>query len=162
MRWPIVPDESERSVDHLYGGTAGIVLFYLELHAATGEDQFLEVARAGGKRLVRSVAELEPGSDLGLFTGAAGIGFVLNRLDALHPDETYRQAAHRMFEFLIAHSNIGDFEGRQVAAWNEVTDVIGGTAGIGMDLLDVFAKSGEAAPVLWGIAAGGGLFGGGE
>src|SRR5688572_8194655 len=45
--WPADPDDVTSVQHNLYTGSPGIVLLYLELHAATGEPAYLAQAAAG-------------------------------------------------------------------------------------------------------------------
>ncbi|MER7209616.1 lanthionine synthetase LanC family protein [Streptosporangium sp. NPDC000239] len=58
----------------LYSGAAGIVLFFLELAAATGDESYLDDARAGARYLAATWREQ---ADLSLHHGLAGVMFTL-------------------------------------------------------------------------------------
>ncbi len=58
----------------LYSGAAGIVLFFLELAAATGRDGYLDDARAGARYLA---ATWRDQADLSLHHGLSGVMFAL-------------------------------------------------------------------------------------
>ncbi|MGC5016023.1 lanthionine synthetase LanC family protein [Streptosporangium sp. DT93] len=78
--WRANPDPHGRAAmpDHplsLYSGAAGIVLFFLELAAATGDDDYLDDARAGARYLM---ATWRDQADLSLHQGLAGVMFVLS------------------------------------------------------------------------------------
>ncbi len=158
-RWPTAPDESLRSVDNLYSGNAGVVLFYRELYLATGRREYLDSALAGANGLVQAVALLREDSDLGLFTGAAGIGYVLYLVGSMVPDEKYRAAAQAVVDHIHNHARVDDENGIACAAWNDVTDIIGGTAGIGVFLLDAHQRTADVPTLQLAIAAGDGLIG---
>ncbi|SDH06097.1 lanthionine synthetase LanC family protein [Nonomuraea jiangxiensis] len=73
-RWLANPDPRGASAVtpepwSLYSGSAGIVLFFLELAAATGEESYLEDARAGARRLAATWREQD---DLSLYHGLTG------------------------------------------------------------------------------------------
>ncbi|WP_049563761.1 lanthionine synthetase LanC family protein [Nonomuraea sp. SBT364] len=72
--WAANPDHGGRAAvpaepASLYAGAAGIVLFFLELAAATGDEAYLEDARAGARYLV---ATWRDQADLTLYHGLAG------------------------------------------------------------------------------------------
>ncbi|MEV0381436.1 lanthionine synthetase LanC family protein [Nonomuraea sp. NPDC050643] len=73
--WTANPDAKGRSAltaaepGSLYAGSAGIVLFFLELAAATGHEAYLEDAREGARRLAATWREQ---SDLSLYHGLTG------------------------------------------------------------------------------------------
>ncbi|MEV7010866.1 lanthionine synthetase LanC family protein [Streptosporangium sp. NPDC051022] len=58
----------------LYSGAAGIVLFFLELAAATGDDTYLDDVRAGARYLA---ATWRDQADLSLHHGLSGVMFAL-------------------------------------------------------------------------------------
>ncbi|GAA3036835.1 lanthionine synthetase LanC family protein [Streptosporangium longisporum] len=78
--WRANPDPHGRAAmpDHplsLYSGAAGIVLFFLEVAAATGDDGYLGDVRAGARHLMATWREQ---ADLSLHHGLAGVMFVLS------------------------------------------------------------------------------------
>lgn len=126
-----MPAESPRSSNDLYSGSPGVVLFNLELSAATGEDEHLALARAGADELVATLpAEIGP-DGAGLYTGVAGVGFVLAEVWRATEDERYRAAALRCVELVRAAAR--ETEGG--VRWSDTTDVISGAAGTGLFLL---------------------------
>ncbi|MEV4381284.1 lanthionine synthetase LanC family protein [Streptosporangium sp. NPDC049644] len=77
--WQANPDPRGRAAmpDHplsLYSGAAGIILFFLELAAATGEEGYLDDAAAGARYLAATWREQ---ADLSLHHGLAGVMFAL-------------------------------------------------------------------------------------
>jgi lantibiotic modifying enzyme len=133
MVWPTVPDESPDVQRNLYSGTPGIILFFLELGRATGDESWTADAKRGADDLIASLPETHEGADFGLWTGLAGQAFTLHRVYVATGEEKYLQGARRGLE-LIRAGAVADEDGAGVH-WNEVTDIIGGTAGIGLFLL---------------------------
>lgn len=133
IAWPAVPDESQDVVRNLYSGTPGVILFFLELGKATGDESWIDDAKRGADDLVASLPETLQGHDAGLWTGVAGQGFALHRVFLATNDEQYLEGARRVVDLLV-NGAIEEEDGTG-AHWNEVTDVIGGTAGIGLFLL---------------------------
>jgi len=126
--WLANPGDRGSAARDLYRGSAGIVLFYLELHRATGDATHLSTVRSGAGALL---AALDSEGDPGLYTGLAGIGFVLGEV-ARHADEPRcRQGARRVVA-LLRERAIARGAGVE---WNDTTDVIAGSAGIGLFLL---------------------------
>ena len=126
--WPADPERPQRTPANLYHGTAGVVLFLLEAHAATGDRHYLRQARSGANSLL---AALSTEKDFGLYTGVAGIGFVLHEVFKATGDEVYLRGAKKAVSLL-------DHGARKVGAgiqWNDTTDIIRGSAGIGLFLL---------------------------
>jgi hypothetical protein len=76
VRWPADPAVPTAITPDLYSGSAGVVLFYLELHHATGNERHLKEAVAGARALTAaapSSAGGVSGDGAGLYTGVAGL-----------------------------------------------------------------------------------------
>ncbi|SDK63659.1 Lanthionine synthetase C-like protein [Nonomuraea maritima] len=78
-RWQANPDPRGNSAVtpepwSLYSGSAGIVLFFLELAAATGQETYLEDAREGARRLAATWRRQQ---DLTLYHGLTGVMIAL-------------------------------------------------------------------------------------
>ncbi|GIH93446.1 lanthionine synthetase LanC family protein [Planobispora siamensis] len=102
--WRANPDPDGRSaMSHepasLYAGAAGIVLFFLELAATTGQEQYLRDARAGARYLA---ATWRDQADLSLYHGLTGTVFALAEAGWATGDEEFteqaRAAADRIAE----------------------------------------------------------------
>ncbi|HSS48891.1 MAG TPA: lanthionine synthetase LanC family protein [Thermoanaerobaculia bacterium] len=134
--WLEGPERPEglQSTPDLYTGYAGIVLFLLELARVTGDKAYKEDAGYGADALIASLPEkLDPAQgDTGLYQGAAGIGFVLYQVFQLTGDEKYRKAAVRCRDLIHAAAQP---TGRGVA-WGKYNDIIIGSSGTGLYLLD--------------------------
>jgi lantibiotic modifying enzyme len=135
--WLTGPERPEGfdTTPNLYTGSSGIVLFLLELARATGDKAHREEAAAGADALIASLpAKADPEqAETGLYTGVAGIGFVLNRVFKETGDEKYRKAAVRCRDLIHAAAQPA---GAGVQ-WGVVTDIIAGASGTGLYLLDV-------------------------
>lgn len=132
--WPADPANPGAVSTDLYTGMAGVVLFYLELHHATGDAEALAAARGGADYLLASVPD-EPAAStaMGLYTGLAGTAIVLQHAHELTGDDRYRDGAVRVLSLL-------ERSARPAGAgveWNESTDIISGSAGIGLALLQL-------------------------
>ncbi len=125
--WPVVPDEALRSSPDLYSGTPGVVLFFLEMAQATGEPEYLQTASRGADYLMTQMGVQQPG----LYTGLAGIAFTLEMMHRATGEGRYREAALQCLERIHGRARQ---EGAGVR-WNTSTDIIGGSAGIGLFLL---------------------------
>ena len=126
--WLANPKDADSASADLYSGSAGVVLFYLELHRATGDPAHLAAARSGADALL---ASLDAQTDPGLYTGLAGIGFVLSEVARQTGEAPYRDGARRVVTRL-RDSAVTRGAGVE---WNDTTDVISGSAGIGLFLL---------------------------
>jgi lantibiotic modifying enzyme len=126
--WPAHPPDIKTVNTGLYSGVAGVVLFFLEAHRATQEKAHLDDARAGAEYLLDS---LEGEKQPGLYVGLAGIGFALQEMFKATNDPRFRAGARRCLALLTARAR----KAGKGVAWNETTDVIAGSAGIGLFLL---------------------------
>jgi lantibiotic modifying enzyme len=126
--WLANPADPASTASDLYSGGAGVVLFFLELHRATGDPAHLATARSGADALL---AALDTEADPGLYTGLAGIGFVLTEVWRSTGIAAYGEGARRVVAMLQARA----IERGAGIEWSDTTDVISGAAGIGLFLL---------------------------
>lgn len=129
--WPADPEKPEEVVTHLYSGTSGVTLFFLEAHAMTGEAAFLQEAREGADYLLRTLPEQVKGEETGLYTGIAGVGFTLAETYRATAEEKYLVGARRTVELLKESARVRN----DGVTWSDTTDIISGSAGIGLFLL---------------------------
>jgi uncharacterized protein YyaL (SSP411 family) len=64
--WPADPKDPKSVNSTLYAGNPGVVLFYLELYAATGDKDYLKKASAGADFLIAGLPEEKT---MGLYEG---------------------------------------------------------------------------------------------
>jgi lantibiotic modifying enzyme len=133
--WPVTSGEPKRGAPEssLYSGAPGVVLFYTELHAFTGERRFLDEAIRGALEIASKIPE--PGARVtqaGLYEGLAGHVFVLQTVHRASGRDDLRAAARRGARALAA---TGTRAGDGSIAWSPVTDIISGASGIGLALL---------------------------
>ena len=136
LTWAADPTEPESVNATLYSGSPGVVLFLLELHHATGNADFLKEARLGADELI---ARLPKETEAGLYTGIGGIGFTLGEVYRATKDAKYRDAVRGVVRTLHDRA-------KPVGAgvqWSEVTDIISGSAGIGLFLLHADSIAGD-------------------
>jgi lantibiotic modifying enzyme len=132
--WPVDPAYPNAITSNLYSGVAGVVLFFLEAHAATGEERYLQLARAGGNYLREHIrSELPARGDAGLYTGLAGVGFALHQVFRATNDKSYLAGARTCVQVLDAKAR-RDGDG---VSWNDANEIVYGTAGIGLFMLYV-------------------------
>jgi lantibiotic modifying enzyme len=148
--WPVDPEKPEERVAHLYSGTSGVVLFFLEAHRLTGDAAYLDQARAGADHLLSRLDETFEAEGPGLYTGIAGVGYVLDRVEEATGEEKYLEGVLQTVELLKSEAVP---KGKGVE-WNDVTDVISGSAGIGLYLLHVERELGLPQARELAIAAG--------
>ena len=128
ITWPADPSDPTTVGNTLYSGAPGVVLFLLDLHHATGKREYLDDARSGADDLL---AALPGEKQSGLYVGVAGIGFTLGEVYRATNDPKYREGMRAAVTILGERVKE---EGAGVH-WGPVTDIIGGTAGIGLFLL---------------------------
>ena len=134
--WPADPTDPESTGYTLYTHSPGVLPFALELYHATGNQQYLDAAVAGAAHLTATLDDVQ---GAGLYTGLAGIAFVLT--------ETWRatgQESHRI-DAGVATARLLDLAQSVGAgiAWPqgsgsdaiESNDIVSGTAGTGLALL---------------------------
>jgi lantibiotic modifying enzyme len=151
LAWPADPRDAKTVTETLYSGTPGVVLFYLEAGAAARSRgleaeaaAFLDRAKAGAYDLI---SKLTREGEAGLYTGLAGIGFAFEEVYKATGEVRFRQGFGRVLTMIRSRAKIagGGVE------WGSVTDIIGGTAGIGLFLL--YASAEMQDPLFRGLAA---------
>jgi lantibiotic modifying enzyme len=130
LTWPANPLDPQSVQTNLYSGSAGVVLFFLELHATTGDPTDLATAAAGADEILAGL-EAEPVA--GLYSGLAGLGFVLAETGKATGNAKYRDGARKVVSLLEARAKPAG--GADGVSWNGTTDIIDGSAGIGLFLL---------------------------
>ncbi len=131
--------------DGFYSGSAGTVLFFLEL-AATGDKSYMDDARRGGDYLVRTwrttaaTPSQVPGAQFSFYTGLAGTAFALAELWKATGDTDYRREALQATDVLLkAVKPVG--AGTTWMAWPGMT----GNSGVVLVLLALADILGDAA-----------------
>jgi lantibiotic modifying enzyme len=133
--WPCTPGDPRRGRPELtlYSGTPGVILFYLELHGATGEKQFLDEAVHGATELATVVPPVGSKTrEAGLYEGIAGHMFTLHAVAKVSGHTDLMTAAKRAARVLADSAQPAPGGG---VRWSIVTDIISGSAGIGLALL---------------------------
>ncbi len=139
LRWPVAPGSDEKSSVSLYYGAPGVISFFLELHAVTGDPAWRAMAERGARWLAAQASpDLAYGglfwliddekrahtADPGFYSGIAGIGATFLELHRLVPDGGYARYARGAADWLAASDS-----------WKAVNDVISGAAGVGLFFL---------------------------
>ena len=130
--WPIDPANPAPSPTGIYHGTAGVVLFYLELYHTTNNPEYLAEAERGAAYIISRIPQTAPPPvAAGFYSGQSGVGFALEQLHQVTGEDIYRDYAIQCLD-RITHS--AQLKGEGVE-WAGVTDIISGSAGIGLFLL---------------------------
>jgi lantibiotic modifying enzyme len=144
VRWPADPAMPSAITPDLYSGSAGVVLFYLELHHATGNERYLKEAVAGTRALIAAAPSSAggiSGDGAGLYTGVAGLAYVAALVQRIaNAPELDRGVAH-----LVALLKQSARPSDAGIAWNDSTDIISGTAGIALTLAWLGAQTPHGA-----------------
>lgn len=130
--WAAVPGDAKTVQRDLYSGFPGVILFFIELHRATGDREWLDLATAGADHLAASLPDSAAGDDgAGLYSGLSGIAYTLEQADRARGDARYASTVRKALGQIVAagHDVGGGVE------WNDSTDIISGSAGIGLYLL---------------------------
>jgi enterochelin esterase-like enzyme/dienelactone hydrolase len=127
---------STESAHDLGSGVAGHLLFFNELHAATGDPALLADVRRLADRLLASLPErLNPEAPglpaAGFMHGVGGIAFALETAHAATGEARYRAGALRAVELVHGAARP---EGRGVS-WSAFNDLLFGDAGTTLFLL---------------------------
>lgn len=130
-RWPADPLKPESVGLDFYNGMPGIVAFYAMLFDATQDPAWSNAARAGASHLAREMDIGKTELDAGLYTGLAGLGHTFMCLDQAGLGASYRAAAGRAAGRIV---NQAKPVGLGVE-WSDSYDIISGTAGTGLFML---------------------------
>ena len=142
MSWPAVPPDAKTVQHDLYTGFPGVVLFFIELHRATGDRAWLELATKGADQLAASLPESQSGEQgAGLYSGLAGIAYTLEEADLARGESRYRAAIQKALGDIVA----GARDAGAGVEWNDSTDIISGSAGTGLYLLRASATMKHSA-----------------
>ena len=150
LAWPVAPDDSDRTAADLYYGSSGVVLFFLEMARSSGDPGYLVDARRGADHLLATLSEELDRQETGLYTGIAGLGFVLTEVGRATAERSYREGAGRCLRWLLGAA-------RRAGAgveWSPLTDIIDGSAGTGLFLLYAARELEDPASLRLATAAG--------
>jgi lantibiotic modifying enzyme len=114
--WLPEPDHPDKlstvsAPNTIYSGSAGVVLFFIELARGTGDTGYLGCAVRGADFLASTWRDLiagndekaahEPGLSLSIYSGLAGLAFVLIEAAKHSGDEKYRDAAKLVSDYIV-------------------------------------------------------------
>ncbi|MBL8961540.1 MAG: hypothetical protein JNJ98_16895, partial [Gemmatimonadetes bacterium] len=142
VTWAADPSDPKSVQSTLYSGAPGVVLFLAEHARVTRHPASLDLAVRGARdlaaRVTRARAERQRGAKsefdgegMGLYTGAAGLAYLFERLHRLTDEPGFRTAASSVIA-LLADAITPEGSG---GAWNGSTDIISGSSGIGLTLV---------------------------
>src|SRR5688500_9913002 len=131
IAWPADPTVPGSVSTDLYNGMAGVVLFYLELHNATKDANALRMARGGADYLLSTLPEVPGETPMGLYTGLAGTAVVLSFTHKATGDQRYQRGMHHALQLIFRAAKPAGVDSAGVE-WNDSTDIISGSAGIGL------------------------------
>ena len=115
--WLPDPDHPEKTTtvsatNAIYSGSAGTVLFFIQLARATGDPKYLDTAAQGANYLAATWRDLidkpsaglfsGPGLNLSLYGGLSGLAFVLNEAGKATGNAKYREAAKSATDAIVA------------------------------------------------------------
>jgi lantibiotic modifying enzyme len=159
--WARIPDGSGAGRHTLYHGSAGVVLFYLELHRATGEPEHLDVAVRGGDQLIAALDSADDAS-IAIYSGLPGYLFVLNELAKTSGEGQFRDVAAGLVRQMAARSQplgsgigwiepipFSDITG--ITGEREVLDLSIGAAGAGISFLYAHRQALDPQALEWAI-----------
>lgn len=150
LAWPADPLTPTAVGLDYYNGTPGVVAFFAQLWRASGDTRWRDRAQQGGAYLVAESARAGDSLDAGLYTGLAGLGATYLALDTLEVGPEWSGAAKRIASDLTRRAKtVGDG-----VEWSASNDIISGTAGSGLFLLDAAARWNDAALADLAVRAG--------
>ena len=160
--WQRCVESPDAGGHSLYHGSAGILLFHLELHRTTGDVRYLDVATSAGREIV-SFLDNRKGLSVAVATGWPGYAMVLTELADATGDDAFRAAAARCLEQLRSQaaelgSGIGwiepmpfsDITGHK--GDREIYDQSVGAAGAGLVLLQAHRRDVHPEALVWAQA----------
>ena len=152
ISWQRVPNG--RGTHTLYHGSAGIILFYIEMYLTTKQENYLDILRAAGDDLLAYVttkAQSEAFITIGFYSGWPGYVYVLNELYKATGEEKYKAGALMSLDRITAQSSkIGNGIGwiepipfsdiTGIKGEREVIDLSVGAAGAGIIYLYAYRE----------------------
>src|SRR5688572_22080627 len=132
MAWPADPLKPATIGLDYYNGMPGVVAFFANLYQATGDQKWRERAEQGGAYLLAETARRGNAVGAGLYTGLAGLATTYRTLEAAKVGPQWADAARAAAKELASRAKIT----ADGAEWLDSNDIIAGTAGIGLFLVD--------------------------
>ena len=164
MVWSHHAEQPEVTSHSLYNGSGGVLIYYLELFAATKEQQYLDTAKAAANDLLHYAATTKR-QPCAIYTGWPGLAFALAEVARGTGDARYRDGAKLCLDRLRASateingglgwieampfSDIHGFTGDR-----EIYDASVGAAGAGFVLLYAARHNIHPQALAWATAVG--------
>lgn len=136
MAWPADPLKPATIGLDFYNGMPGVVSFFANLYHAGGDEKWRERAQQGGAYLLAETARRGNAVGAGLYTGLAGLATTYRTLEATRVGPQWADAARQTANDLASRAK----RTPDGAEWLDSNDIIGGTAGIGLFLVDASVK----------------------
>ncbi|MFT7688852.1 MAG: lantibiotic modifying enzyme, partial [Candidatus Azotimanducaceae bacterium] len=145
----------EGKVNHsLYHGSAGVLIYYIELYLATDDEKYLKTAVSAGNELLSYVLAKAKDEDfitIGIYSGWPGYVYALNELYKVSLNAEYQTGAIKALERMTAQSSeigagIGWIEAipfsdiTGITGIREVIDLSVGAAGAGIMYLYAYRE----------------------
>jgi lantibiotic modifying enzyme len=146
-RWPSRPAATREEELDLYYGNAGAILFFQELAESTGDHLYREAALTGAGYVAAQFGSL---TRSGLFHGLAGAAFAVQQVIRGQEEKVLLNSLSQV----IVQLQINAIPGNPGVRWNESNDIVYGTAGIGLALIQLAKETGRDE--LLNLAAAGG------
>jgi len=136
VHWLPEPDHPEKkttvsAANAIYSGSAGTVLFFIQLANAAGDTRYLKTAASGADYLVATWRDLvnKPGEgllssaglNLSLYGGLAGVAFVLNETGKATGNAKYSEAARTATDYIVQSARLTGAG----FAWSEAPGIAG-------------------------------------
>lgn len=150
--WPSRPAATREEELDLYYGNAGAILFFQELAKSTGDHCYREAALTGAGYIAAQVGNL---TRSGLFHGLAGAAFALHLMIREKEEKDLLDSLSQV----IVQLQIDAIPGNPGVCWNESNDIVYGTAGIGLALIQLAKETGRDELLKLAAASGDHLLG---
>ena len=134
-RWVIEkPDSVEMDTLFIYHGNSGVVLFYLELYNTTKDKRFLDKASKGMDYVLNAIPDtVHDEWSVGYYIGWSGVAYTMIKMYKATNNEKYLAGAKQCIDIVEKKSKRkGDG-----IVWDGLADMLYGSAGIGLVLLDM-------------------------
>jgi lantibiotic modifying enzyme len=148
--WPADPLKPGSIGLDYYNGLPGVVAFYANLWNSTKDEKWRQCAQRGGQRIQAEVLRAGDRFESGLYTGLAGIAATYQVLATTKTGPQWNALARITAREMTVRANLLDTG----VEWSASNDIISGTAGIGLFLLDAATRYPDDTAQEFAVAAG--------